>query len=341
MGYRFGQPLWHHLIFWSAYLLFEIHHEFAWLSTNYPNDSMMVSLRSAVVAQSSILIPKMLFTYWVVSRFWKQSRTVPLWLEIPLGLIISVLIYRLIIIFVTLPLAYPENPETQPFISWSNVSSSMIDLIFIAGVASALIALQRSRHLQTDKLRAELNALKQQVHPHFLFNTLNNIYALAVNGSTKTTDAIKHLADVTRFLLYETPKDRVILKSEWEILNQYLELEKLRYGDRLKLSVQYPDIPDSVQIAPLLLLPLVENAFKHGASLDDGQPEINIQLALDESHVRLRVDNSCNTSQNDKPGIGLANLRRQLELQHPGHRLWTDRQEDRYFAELTIPMEIK
>ncbi|MFN0173109.1 MAG: sensor histidine kinase [Saprospiraceae bacterium] len=178
---------------------------------------------------------------------------------------------------------------------------------------------QRETQLRAEKSEAELRALKGQLHPHFLFNTINNLYALARVKSNKTAPVALKLAQLLRYVLYESQKPKVPLEQEIQLLRDYVELEKLRFDDG-RLTVRFDVDLDNpkTEIAPLLLLPLVENAFKHGASEQRDEARISMLIVLKNNVLEAKIEN---TKPLDKaqvaPGIGLQNLRRQLELLYP------------------------
>jgi sensor histidine kinase YesM len=182
------------------------------------------------------------------------------------------------------------------------------------------INLRLTAQLRAEKTSAELHALKNQVRPHFLLNTINNIYALARKQSPQTSVAALRLANLLRFVLYESEKQEVPLESELKIVNDYIDLEKLRFDeDRLKVSVFIDCEHLGFQIPPLLLLPLVENAFKHGAGEQRDGAFIAITLIQKGNQLEFRVKNSLPENyQSGQDGIGLSNLQRQLELLFPG-----------------------
>ncbi len=178
---------------------------------------------------------------------------------------------------------------------------------------------QRETQLRAEKSEAELRALKGQLQPHFLFNTINNLYALARIKSNKTAPVALKLAQLLRYVLYESQKPKVPLNQEIQLLRDYVELEKLRFDDgRLTVRLDVDLDNPKTEIAPLLLLPLVENAFKHGASEQRDEARISISIVLKNNVLDAKIEN---TKPFDKPhtapGIGLQNLRRQLELLYP------------------------
>ncbi|MBW6535182.1 MAG: histidine kinase [Mariniphaga sp.] len=181
---------------------------------------------------------------------------------------------------------------------------------------------QKNKKLAEEKLAAELSFLKAQVHPHFLFNTLNNLYALTLIKSEKTPDIVLKLSDLLDYMIYKSNDAFVPLKKELEILEGYIELEKMRYNERLELKYEINGDASGHEIAPLILLPFIENSFKHGASKDRSKPSIHIKLNIGPDFLALEVMNSVpfvkNLDETEREGIGLKNVKRRLELIYPG-----------------------
>ncbi len=175
---------------------------------------------------------------------------------------------------------------------------------------------QRALLLDKQKSEIELKLLKTQLNPHFLFNTLNNIYTLSILNSPKTSESISRLSDILDYILYRCNPSKVPLKNEVKLIKNYIELEKLRYDSRLEVTFnEY--INCNVEIAPLVLLTLVENAFKHGASEDAGSPKIIIELNAVENAIEFKIENtmaSLPSYEKVTSGIGLQNLNLQLDL---------------------------
>ncbi|MCW3463497.1 sensor histidine kinase [Chitinophaga nivalis] len=176
---------------------------------------------------------------------------------------------------------------------------------------------QTAQQLRIEKQAAELNYLKSQTNPHFLFNTLNNIYSLARDKSDLAPESILRLSKILRFMLYETSGRYIAIEEELKIIDDYIALEKLRYDDSLRVSFHH-NIEDRKQaLPPLLLMPLVENAFKHGVSETRNQPFVDIHLSVNQRQLTFYVKNSTESFPGEKAvreNIGLSNLRRQLEL---------------------------
>jgi two-component system, LytTR family, sensor kinase len=196
-----------------------------------------------------------------------------------------------------------------------------------------------TQQLRIEKQEAELNYLKSQTNPHFLFNTLNNIYALTRDKSDLAPESVLRLSKILRFMLYETGGEYVAIEQEVKILADYIALEKLRYDDSLRVNFNQ-DLEDPKQsIPPLLLIPLVENAFKHGVSETRSEPFVDIHLRVKNKHLVFVVKNSSEQSPNpgiDNEGIGLANLRRQLQLLYTDYGLSTVQEKSSFTATLNI-----
>ncbi|SEW32184.1 sensor histidine kinase [Chitinophaga arvensicola] len=183
---------------------------------------------------------------------------------------------------------------------------------------------QDTQQLRIASQQAELNYLKSQTNPHFLFNTLNNIYSLARDKSDLAPESILRLSKILRYMLYETSSPYTAVEQDLKIIEDYVALEKLRYDDSLRINFNY-DLEDMKQsLPPLLLIPLVENAFKHGVSETREQPFVDIHLSIKNRQLLFIVKNSTGDragETNTKENIGLSNLRRQLQLLYTDYQL--------------------
>ncbi len=198
---------------------------------------------------------------------------------------------------------------------------------------------QTAQQLKIEKQEAELNYLKSQTNPHFLFNTLNNIYSLSRDKSDLAPESVLRLSKILRYMLYETGGEYIAIEKELKIISDYIELEKLRYDESLRINFNY-DIEDMKQaLPPLLLIPLVENAFKYGASETRGRPFVEIHLSVKSRQLAFYVKNSADGTSGEqevKENIGLSNLRRQLELLYTDYDLSVNRNESEFTAALKI-----
>ncbi|MCC6727567.1 MAG: histidine kinase [Saprospiraceae bacterium] len=183
---------------------------------------------------------------------------------------------------------------------------------------------QLNEQLIRAKAEAEIKLLKGQLHPHFLFNSLNNIYSLALSKSDLTADSILRLTELLDYLVYRANQDKVPLSKEVQLLENYVDLEKLRYGEKLRVETNIAPLKDGQMVAPLLLLPFAENCFKHGGPGADGVFRIKITLRSDANGFEFRIANSKRQKKIETPpgGIGLENIRQRLTLLYPNrHRL--------------------
>ncbi|MEM7277164.1 MAG: histidine kinase [Pseudomonadota bacterium] len=193
--------------------------------------------------------------------------------------------------------------------------------------------------LREQKRAAELGALKNQLNPHFIFNTLNNIYALAIKGSHRTAEAVAKLSEILDYVLRRSSIERVSLQDEVEMIEAYIALELLRFGDRVTVTFEN-NASGTHQVPPLLFLTLLENAFKHGASQELKKSLIDVRLDEVDKRIEFVVSNTKPTaaaaaSHSEK--IGLSNLRRQLALLFPdSSRLTINETTDRYSARLSL-----
>ncbi len=186
----------------------------------------------------------------------------------------------------------------------------------------------------------ELQYLKMQIHPHFLFNTLNTIYGLSLAKNEQTPEMILQLSELLDYILYQTKKPLVKLQDEINHIKNYIDLEKKRFHDNLKISMEIDPVPDSLEIAPMLLLPLVENSFKHGKD-EQGNLVIDLRLKLNDSMLIFEISNSkeANKANAESQGIGLQNIKRRLELIYPDFELDTQNNPKHFRAYLKIDLK--
>ena len=173
---------------------------------------------------------------------------------------------------------------------------------------------------EKQKIVAELQVLKAQVHPHFLFNTLNNIYSFSLEKSPKTPGLILKLSSLLSYMLYDCKAEEVLLEKEIEVMKNYIDLEKERYGNKIEISLNIEgDIKDKY-IAPLLLLPFLENAFKHGTSEQLEKPWLSMDITVKQYTMKCKIVNSKNEFVLiSEKGIGIENVKKRLAFLYPGN----------------------
>lgn len=218
------------------------------------------------------------------------------------------------------PGGHPNRPRPQPLLAPGNIAVFMLVFVFSTGakvINQWLRSEQKAKEIANEKLKAELSFLKAQINPHFLFNTLNNIYALASDQSEYTAPAVMKLSNIMRYVLTEAGNDLVPLEKEIQFTRHYIELQKMRLTG--KSSIDFTVIGDPVgrQIAPLLFLPFVENAFKYGISTRELSP-VTILLEIKKDSLYFTVSNHKHIIAShritDNTGIGINNTRRRLDL---------------------------
>lgn len=221
-------------------------------------------------------------------------------------------------------------------------------LSFITGIYALLIkfvidwfdAQKLKSELLTQNKASELALLRSQVNPHFLFNTLNNIYSLVYMKSDEAPAAVMKLSSIMRYMLYDANADRVPLEKEIEYLGSFIELQKLRLKEQDWVEMTVTGSPYGKTIAPMLLIPFVENAFKHGSKTGEN-PGIRIQLTIDAGQIRFEVKNSIRSNipiqKDESKGIGMHNIQRRLDLLYPDkHSLVITEEKEFFCVKLTI-----
>lgn len=222
------------------------------------------------------------------------------------------------------------------------VIRDIVNLVIAAAIATLLHLALQWQTAEEARKEAELSNLRSQINPHFLLNTLNNIYALTAFDTEKAQNAIHQLSKLLRYTLYESDGTQVTLDKELQFIRSYINLMALRLSDNTRLTVSIHDGgTNGLEIAPMMFISLVENAFKHGVSAGS-ESFIDIRITLDGNRICCHVENSLFPKQeSDKSGsgIGLANLQRQLELLYPeSHDYSATAIGDRYVAELSITL---
>lgn len=215
-------------------------------------------------------------------------------------------------------------------------SSSLLMVILSLG----LRLLERQDEMEKSKLNAELAILKNQISPHFFFNTLNNIYSLIGRNNEDSKNAVIKLSKMMRYVLNESGQDTKLLKEEIEFMNNYIDLMKLRIGSKTRFTVSFPADCRDMKIPHLLFISLIENAFKYGVSVQE-ESFVNIRLECADNYIGFSCENGVPENNNEtgleSSGIGLDNLKKRLGLIYPGrHELEINRTSDKYEVNLSI-----
>ncbi|WP_051350422.1 sensor histidine kinase [Dyadobacter alkalitolerans] len=345
---RWDTPLLRNLVFWAVIYLFHL------ITTNRAFYSNVAHLVGAI-SWITLLQVGVAYTtlYALIPYFLNKKRFYTFSILLTLLLFLAATGYHAANYYYFEP-AYPQSYATRfDAFGYQSMLERITDISLTASKAifffspTVLLLLfqfyrdqQRLSQINEQKKTAELTALKHQLNPHFLFNTLNNVYALAIKKSDKTPEVISKLSDILDYVLYRCNEDYVPLIKEVELIENYLTLEKIRYGKRVVITFN-PSYSHDVKIAPLLLLTFVENAFKHGVSQEINQATIDIMLHAHKNTITFYIRNTIPTDaprDNDKkPAIGLKNVRKQLELLYPSaHQLRLDEAKGTYMVTLDL-----
>jgi two-component system LytT family sensor kinase len=249
------------------------------------------------------------------------------------------------------PLIYPLQEISYNIWDPRRVLSELIQASMVIGLATTIKLLKsrtmlevHNEKLEHEKKRTELSFLKAQMQPHFLFNTLNTLYSETIQDSGKAQEVVLHLSDLLRFVLEECSKPLIPLKNEIKMIQDFVALEKLRHGARLYVNLEIGKVSGSAMISPLILMPFVENSFKHSLRSKRGRIEIDITINMKDSVLHLEIINPVGTEINVKvngTGQGLLNTRHQLDLLYQNnYTLTITPTENAYFTKLTLPLKL-
>jgi hypothetical protein len=241
------------------------------------------------------------------------------------------------------------NPEI--FAKTNPAIEKIIPVIIINAISLWLLSIVVSvlwtgytklKQMESEKLSAQIASLKSQINPHFLFNTLNNIYATAIDASPKAADMVDKLSEMMRYTMKDIQQDFVLLEDEINYINNFIELQKLRLDRSVKLEYYSLESIPALQIAPMLLIPFIENAFKHGVNSEQ-KSRIKIQITINKTEFQLSVvNNKVNVQQDisERSGLGIENTKHRLNLIYPSkHLLVISDTEKEFFVSLYINLQ--
>ncbi len=310
----------YHTAFWIIHLVFRLYLR-GYFETH----------QSVTLQEEFFTLPVRMFgtylTIYLLKKFLFNKEYLRFFLLLPLSMFIILFIRRLVGYYLIEPILYPDLVQTDLV----NLYSIIKYTVYVYPVISmaVLITILRKwfsdqeirRKLEKENLTAQLQLLKGQIQPHFLFNTLNNIYSMAVDKSERTPESILKLSDLLDYMLYKTNSPVVNLDDEIKHLKDYIDLEKLRYGNGLEVDFKVSGKTNNVLIAPLLFLPLLENCFKHGASKAIDNSWVSIDFQVDDKTLTCKFENSKESREvrNYSEGIGLKNVNERLHLLYNNH----------------------
>ncbi len=338
------KPLTGHLIFWLSIMLLGT-------ATIYP---YYLDIKISVIDRAVFLPAWWIVTYlnwWFLMPKYLDNGKIRdyLFLLITCILVVTV-IQRYLSIYVYYPMYLWENglpTEVNPFIPGKFIQfAAFLALPVICSIIIHLLMKWYKESYQAKQIiaqqqSAELSYLKAQINPHFLFNTLNNLYGLSMEQSKKVPDMILQLSDILSYSLYESSVEKIGLYKELKLIKDFIALERERYEGRMKVEISMDeDIDHTIEIAPLLLIPFVENAFKHGIKEATETIPVTIRLSKENQYLVFMVKNKVeneNVVSGKKQGLGLKNLKRRLNLLYPDlHQLQTQLVDGYFTATLKL-----
>lgn len=324
-----NKKIYFQILYWIFYLIF-----FTIQRSSFYSPTTLTLFFPQFLINLIYLPGILLFTYFVteflIPRLYMRRKLLSFSLYLALTLLIYPLIAYLERVYIINIFVY-EDPN--PYSIYNFLVAIMVFIFGLAPLAGYKIALLISKEslyreqVEHDKLmtevklkEAELQLLKGQLHPHFLFNTLNNLYSLSIQKSARTSEVIIKISDLLNYIIYDCNTEKVSLEKEIEFIKSYIDLEKLRYDDTLKITTSFTGDFQEKYIAPMILHTFIENSFKHGASRDTGSPWIDIRININSNILNLNVINSRITEDNSGQatyGIGIENAKKRLALIYP------------------------
>ncbi|MFC4816895.1 MULTISPECIES: sensor histidine kinase [unclassified Flavobacterium] len=339
-----------HLIFWILYFIYQVNSEYAYLSTYLPQhlrtdwlDVLNFSVISILVFDLSI-VPCFYCLLAIIDSEKAFFRSVVVKVvAVILCIAFFVITFRVSCHYFVYEVIYRVKEDVDSF-SLFGIFNALMNIGFGASLALGfekfrqhLVMKNELSELKSEKLQTELKFLKAQINPHFLFNTLNNIYGLAIKKSDETPDIILKLSKIMRYNIFESAKDTVPIEKDIENIQDFISIQKIRHKELNLQFIHEVDQPFK-EISPLILLQFVENAFKYGASESISDAFITIKLQLKDNLLHYEVSNSTDErNRTDSTKIGLQNINRQLELLYPKkYNLETKKENNIYSVSLKI-----
>lgn len=338
----FGREIFWHITFWLCYLFLRI-----FVIQLYPGTLMF---RAGIeLLEVPLKALALYFAIYILIRRLLLTKHYFLFIAVfVLYILVVMLLNRVEDYFLIYPLTGSDT--TRYAMGFWNLKAAFLNLIYlypVVGLGGAFYFVKRYYDIQLqeekllrEKTEAEMQLLKAQLHPHFLFNTLNNIYSLAQAHSALVPEMMLKLSKLLSFMLYDSRADQYPVSKEVEALRDYIELEKLRLGERLEISFEASgDL--NTKIAPLLLFPFVENCFKHGSHKTIEKTWISFNLFIDNSLLIAQIENAFPKESNTpvETGLGLNNVRKRLALLYPGRHELKISEEDTFLVILKLKLE--
>jgi len=351
-----------HLLFWATWVVFM---GFLYAFTPLPSQLNYLQRLPNSTTDAVLYLPIHIFLsytlmYFLIPRYIVKGR----YLLAVFWLVVLVLATGCLSAIVSLYVLFPVKeallpshlivryrPSDSPGLSafYLSLLAGLRGGLSVGGIAAAIKLMkhwytegQRNLRLQKENAESQLQILKAQVHPHFLFNTLNNIYSFTQNTSSTASAMVMGLSDILRYMLYECNKPLVPLAKELKMTEEYIDLERIRYGNALEMDINLPGDTDGLHVAPLMLLPFIENCFKHGISNILDQPWLSLHVTIEDRTMTMKLLNSKPARPSHRtPGIGIDNVRKRLALLYPGkHELVINEEEEVFIVILKLELAV-
>jgi len=340
---RYGRiPFIYHFVFWVAYFSFNV---IRWGS--YFND-YIYSLKSNIIEFPLHIIIVYFNIYYLIPKFILKKKYKIYFALFFAALAILYIIRTGLIYLLVSKNIWPEAEGHQNAFTFNHIVAVTLGEIYVIAFVSVIkltvdwiYEREKNTELANIQLKTELNFLKSQIQPHFFFNTLNNLYALALEKSDKAPNVILKLAKIMQYVLYDAKESKINLLKEINYIYTYLELEKLRYGDEINSNITIDGDIDNLEVPPLLFLPFIENCFKHNLKNKSGK-NIEISFKRKRNYLFFSVENDYDVAPNrlTRHGIGIKNVKRRLQLfYNKNFRLRTFVIDNKYIVNLIIPVK--
>lgn len=307
-----------HLSFWIFYVLF-----FGLLYGKYGKDYTLHLLETSVMLP--FVMAATYITIYGILPYYLRTR------KLVLSVVFVILLQVIVILGERISLRVLNGmPVTRQALFGVTSIYLMLETNFMVAIAFVVkfyklwIKEQNEKYtMEKEHLEKELNLLRTQLHPHFLFNTMNNLYALSLEDGSKTSEGIAQISELLRSVLYECNEREIPLEREINIIKNYIELERMRYGDCLKVHFNVEGDTGQLKIAPMILFTFVENCFKHGCSQDASNPFVDVKINVNNGSMLFEAENSkpnnvTETEESKYGGVGLNNVKKRLGILYPG-----------------------
>lgn len=330
-----------HVLYWLSWLMF-----FAIINSSYNEDNFLMWVKIELVMMTSKIPLTYFIVYVLLPKFLEPKKYFSFFSLLFVAAVLGGIFNWSLWYYYAVPVHFDYSYESF----WqTKIVYKSLDLVYTASLPTMYKLWQRQVNQESEyyqlmrqNLKAELKVLKNQLQPHFLFNTLNNLYGMVLSNHPQAADVVIRLSEMMNYMLYDGERPRIELEKEIANMNNYIELEKIRYGKRLDISFETAGEINGKTIPPLLFLPFIENAFKHGVGDDENNPWVRINLWVQNDDLTFMVENSI-PKENENPlilnaqrGIGLNNVKKRLQLIYGDNHELEINDDETYLVKMKI-----